>query len=74
MIARGIVAALALLLETRRMSGDRWEWRQGHFDRLAGTDRLRAGVEGGLDLNALREGWDEALRAFIHLRAGYLIY
>jgi len=68
------LAALALLLETRRMSGDRWEWRQGHFDRLAGTDRLRAGVEGGLDLNALREGWDEALRAFIHLRAGYLIY
>ena len=68
------LAALALLRETRRMSGDRWEWRQGHFDRLAGTDRLREGVETGHQLDVLREGWDEALEAFRRLRDGYLIY
>ena len=68
------LAALALLRETRRMSGDRWEWRQGHFDRLAGTDRLREGVEAGHRLDVLREGWDEALEAFRQLRDGYLLY
>jgi uncharacterized protein YbbC (DUF1343 family) len=68
------LAALPLLLETRRMSGNRWEWRQGHFDRLAGTDRLRAGVEAGQPLDVLREGWDVALEAFLQLRNGYLIY
>ncbi|MFH1762549.1 MAG: DUF1343 domain-containing protein [Gemmatimonadota bacterium] len=68
------LAALALLRETRRMSGDRWEWRPGHFDRLAGTDRLREGVEAGHPVDVLREGWDEALAVFLELRNRYLIY
>ncbi len=68
------MAGLALLVETYRMSGNRWEWRPGHFDRLAGTDRLRAGVEAGLSLSELREGWDEALEAFLRLREGHLLY
>jgi len=68
------LAALALLRETRRMSGDRWEWRQSHFDRLAGIDRLRVGVEAGDPLDLLREGWDVALEAFLQLREAYLIY
>lgn len=68
------LAALALLRETRRMSGDQWEWRPGHFDRLAGTDRLREGVEAGHPVDVLRVGWEEALAAFLELRARYLIY
>jgi uncharacterized protein YbbC (DUF1343 family) len=68
------LAALALLREIRSMSGTRWEWRQSHFDRLAGTDRLREGVEAGHPPDVLREGWDEALDGFLQLRAGYLIY
>jgi uncharacterized protein YbbC (DUF1343 family) len=68
------MAGLALLVETRRMSGDRWEWRPSHFDRLAGTDRLRAGIETGLPLSALREGWDETLEDFLRLRERHLLY
>jgi uncharacterized protein YbbC (DUF1343 family) len=68
------LAALALLRETRAMSGDRWEWRQAHFDRLAGTDDLRLGLEAGLPLETLREGWDEALDSFRRLREPYLLY
>jgi beta-N-acetylhexosaminidase len=66
--------AVALLVETYRMSGDRWEWREGHFDRLAGTNRLREGILAGLDVPALREGWDQELQAFRELRAPYLLY
>jgi uncharacterized protein YbbC (DUF1343 family) len=68
------LATLALLTETRRMSGDHWEWRVSHFDRLAGTDRIRLGLDAGLTLDALRVGWDEALAEFEELRAPYLIY
>lgn len=68
------VTALALLRETRRMSGDGWEWRISHFDRLAGTDRLRLGVEEGRSLQDLQAGWEEGLEAFRTLRAPYLIY
>jgi uncharacterized protein YbbC (DUF1343 family) len=68
------LTALALLRETRRISGDRWEWREGHFDRLAGNDRLRAGLEAGQPLESLRAGWDDALEAFRQMREPYLIY
>ena len=34
------VTTVALLSEMRRQSGQHWEWREGTFDRLAGTDRL----------------------------------
>ncbi len=68
------MAALVLLQEARRLSGGRWEWREAHFDRLAGTDRLRKGIEAGAPLVVLREGWDEALGAFLEMRNDYLIY
>lgn len=65
---------LALLRETYRMSGDRWSWRVAHFDRLAGTDALREGIVAGMDIEGLRDGWDEALASFEELRQPYLIY
>lgn len=67
-------AAVAMLIETYRMAGDKWSWRVAHFDRLAGSDALRLGIEGGLDLDALTSSWDEDLAAFVAMRAPYLIY
>jgi uncharacterized protein YbbC (DUF1343 family) len=68
------VTALALLVEIHKMSGERWEWRAGHFDRLAGTDKLRLGIEAGETVDELRAGWDGNLIAFRNLRAPYLLY
>ena len=67
-------AALAILRVAHDMSGDRWEWRVGHFDRLAGTDQLRLGIQEGRSVEDLRRGWDEALASFLDLRTQYLIY
>jgi uncharacterized protein YbbC (DUF1343 family) len=67
-------AAVALLLETFRDSGDRWQWREAHFDRLAGTDALRLGIEEGLDLDALTRDWAAQQDRFAELRSPYLIY
>ncbi len=67
-------ATVAAIIEARSMSGDEWEWRSAHFDRLAGSDALRLGIEDGLELETLLRGWDDDLQAFEVMRAKYLIY
>ena len=67
-------AAVAMLLEAYALSSDNWAWREVHFDRLAGTDALRLGIEAGRDLAALTAAWDEGVRDFERLRRPYLIY
>jgi uncharacterized protein YbbC (DUF1343 family) len=69
-----VAAGLALLVETRRMSAERWRWNASHFDRLAGTDRVRLGIEAEAEVETLREGWQEELASFRPLREGALIY
>jgi uncharacterized protein YbbC (DUF1343 family) len=75
--------ALALLVETRAASGDRWEWIIASFDRLAGTDEIRLAVEAaarsGIDerviaARAIADSWSAGLASFERLRAPYLIY
>ena len=67
-------AAVAMLVEAYRASGPDWSWQVAHFDRLAGTDALRLGLEAGLGLDELTAGWVEAGRAFEIQRTRYLIY
>ncbi len=68
------VAGVTLLLEARRLAGERWEWRPSHFDRLAGTERLRHAVEEGRSLEEIVTAWEPELEAFRALRRPYLIY
>ena len=68
------LAALALLVEIKAMSGDRWGWRVGHFDRLAGTDGLRAALDEGASYGELKEGWGAGLGHYLERREGYLLY
>jgi uncharacterized protein YbbC (DUF1343 family) len=65
---------VAMVVEAYRLSGDRWSWNVAHFDRLAGTDALRRGIEGGLSLDDLTATWEGQLRAFEAMRDPYLIY
>jgi len=65
---------VAMLIEARRMSGDRWTWNVAHMDRLAGTDALRLGIEAGRSVEELTEAWDEQARAFTATRSAYLLY
>lgn len=67
-------AAVAMLVETRRASGANWRWATSHFDRLAGTDALRNGLEAGLSVDALTSGWSPAVAEFERLRAPFLLY
>jgi len=63
-----------MLVEARRASGSRWSWLMSHFDRLAGTDRLRQGLDDGLGMQELTAAWSAEVAAFERLRAPYLLY
>ena len=67
-------AAVAALIEAKRLSGDRWQWNAAHIDRLAGTDALRKGIDAGQSLAQLTAGWDAQLEAFERLRQPNLLY
>jgi uncharacterized protein YbbC (DUF1343 family) len=69
-----IVTAVAALLEARRLAGDRWEWRPTHFDRLAGTDRLRAAIDALRPLDEIVAPWAAERERFEPLRARALLY
>lgn len=68
------LAGAAALLEARRLAGDRWSWHREHFDRLAGTDRLRASVEEGESLESIAARWRVQRREFSAVRDSVLIY
>ena len=65
---------VALVVEARRLSGDHWRWRAEHFDRLAGTQQLRTGVERGESLHELTGIWQDQLANFGQLRVPHLLY
>jgi uncharacterized protein YbbC (DUF1343 family) len=67
-------AALAMLVEARRASGSNWTWAVAHFDRLAGTDGLRLGLEAGSSVEELATGWARQAQQFEDLRGRYLLY
>jgi len=68
------VAASLLLLETiRRTHPGDFRWLPSHFDRLAGTDRMRKAVDAGTVRGLLRE-WDADAERFRRTRQPYLLY
>ena len=68
------LAAVAALIEARRLSGPRWGWLAEHFDRLAGTARLREAIETGATLAEIAKEWEQQRGAFLRLRSRYLLY
>lgn len=68
------VAALAMLQLAREASGDAWLWRTAHFDRLAGTDQLRLGLEEGRSYVDLARTWSAGLDEFNQLAAPFRLY
>lgn len=67
-------AAVAMLQLARVASGDQWQWRTAHFDRLAGTDQLRLGLEAGRSYVDLVGAWDAGLEEFTRLAAPFRLY
>ena len=68
------VTAIHLLTAIRRRHPGELGWIPRHFDRLAGTTRLRTAIEAGEAAEAIVRGWEPARQAFLERRRGVLLY
>ena len=66
--------AVAALTGVRTLHPERLEWTEAHFDRLAGTDRLRLAVQAGLEWPEIVSDWESQASDFRALRQPYLLY
>jgi uncharacterized protein YbbC (DUF1343 family) len=69
---RPVRAALVLIDEIRRQHPREFEWRPS-IDRLTGSDKVRAAIEGGT-LAALLDEWDREAAEFKESRKPFLLY
>ena len=67
-------AALHFLRAARQIHPSRLQWRVRHFDRLAGTDRLRRALLRGDSTEAIESGWQSGVDEFRRSREPYLLY
>lgn len=51
-----------------------YEYDRNPFDLIAGTDKVREAIEGGLSLKAIERSWEPALAEFERLRSQFLLY
>ena len=74
---------VAILKAVHDIYPEQFKWKQPPYeyetekmpiDILAGTDRLRNGIEKGTKLNLMEEQWAQELRAFLKIRKRHLIY
>lgn len=67
-------AGIAALVEIRALYRDSLTFRTAHFDRLAGTTRVRTMLTQGASLDEITATWPAQLASFANVRQEYLIY
>jgi uncharacterized protein YbbC (DUF1343 family) len=68
------VTAVYLLTAIRRRHPEELGWIPNHFDRLAGTTRLREAIEAGAEPGAIVRGWETERRKYMERRRPVLLY
>jgi uncharacterized protein YbbC (DUF1343 family) len=66
--------ALRLLVAIRATHPAEFRWIPAHFDRLAGTDSLRLGLEAGRPATSFLDQWRTQRDAWMPRRLGVLLY
>jgi len=70
---RPVEASLRLIGAIREMHPDEFSWNVSHFDRLAGTSRMREAIDGGT-LDAVLDAWEADAARFREAREPFLLY
>jgi len=67
-------AGIAALVEIRALYGDSLTFRSSHFDRLAGSTRVREQIERGASVDEITADWAAQRAPFEAARTRYLLY
>jgi uncharacterized protein YbbC (DUF1343 family) len=70
---RPVEASMRLIAEIRRLHPAEFAWNVSHFDRLAGTARMRGAIEAGT-LDQVLAAWDADAERFRADREPFLLY
>ena len=65
---------LNLIYVLHKLYPDEFEFRENHFDLLAGTDKIRKSIENGDSPDKLKKLWQKDLNIFKKIRNKYLLY
>jgi uncharacterized protein YbbC (DUF1343 family) len=68
------ITALHTLVEIQRLHRDSLRFAAAHFDRLAGSFRIREQILAGAAAEEITRDWSDQIAAFQRSRAPYLIY
>ncbi len=66
--------ALCLIAHLRSAYSRHFEWAQLHFDRLAGSEAIRHGIDKGRPVTEILDAWQQELRAFEKERRAFFLY
>jgi uncharacterized protein YbbC (DUF1343 family) len=69
-----VATTLAVLLEVRRLYGNRFEFHADYFDKVLGTSTVRDAIERGEPWETIAATWEPGLAAFASQRAPHLLY
>jgi uncharacterized protein YbbC (DUF1343 family) len=72
-VYRPVAASLTLIATIRQLHPREFAWQVAHFDRLAGTDRLRHAIDRD-GLAALLREWEAEAERFRRSREPFLLY
>ena len=73
-VARPVAAGVALTATIRHMYPNRFAWNVAHFDRLAGSERLREQIDAGATLAEITASWPANEQRFRALVREVLLY
>lgn len=71
---RPYLTGIQLVQYLYRLNPESFKWREKHFDRLCGTDKVRQFIIEGKSINEIKEWMDSDLKPFLEIRKKYLIY
>lgn len=66
--------ALSLISHFRKAHSRDFQWAERHFDRLAGSEKVRHSIDKGQPVKEMLEGWQAELAAFEHERRDFFLY
>jgi len=68
------MAGIELIKFFYEQQKDKFEWRERHFDRLCGTDKIRKSIIAGAPLSEIKEWCKKDVESFLKQRGKYLLY